>query len=122
MSGGFIVETYQCAMWAFETSNSLEKRKGLPGAVIEKILVDRLDLKLGDTFKLGQAQFYLGGVIKTIPDNGSDGFGVTPAVLSTWGSATVLDRLKSIYGENRIEEKLLEKFNENNLLTRGQTV
>ena len=56
-------------------SDALQKRKGLPGAVIEKILVDRLDLKLGDTFKLGQAQFYLGGVIKTIPDNGSDGFG-----------------------------------------------
>ena len=45
--------------------------------------------------------------------SGSDGFGVTPAVLSVWGSVTVLDRLKSIYGENRIEEKLLEKFNEN---------
>ena len=62
-------------------SDALQKRKGLPGAVIEKILVDRLDLKLGDTFKLGQAQFHLGGVIKTIPDNGSDGFGLGPRTI-----------------------------------------
>ena len=62
-------------------SDALQKRKGLPGAVIEKILVDRLDLKLGDTFKLGQTQFHLGGVIETIPDNGSDGFGLGPRTI-----------------------------------------
>ena len=62
-------------------SDALQIRKGLPGAVIEKILVDRLDLKLGDTFKLGQTQFHLGGVIETIPDNGSDGFGLGPRTI-----------------------------------------
>ena len=50
----------------------------MPGAVIEQILVDRLGLKLGDTFKLGQTKFHLGGIIKSIPDSGSDGFGLGP--------------------------------------------
>ena len=59
-------------------SKALQKEKGVPGAVIEQILVDRLGLKLGDTFKLGQTKFYLGGVIKSIPDSGSDGFGLGP--------------------------------------------
>ena len=66
-------------LYSYENlSEALQKEKGVPGAVIEQILVDRLGLKLGDTFKLGQTKFYLGGVIKSIPDSGSDGFGLGP--------------------------------------------
>ena len=66
-------------LYSFESlSEALQKEKGVPGAVIEQILVDRLGLKLGDTFKLGQTKFHLGGIIKSIPDSGSDGFGLGP--------------------------------------------
>lgn len=41
------------------------------------------------------------------------GFGVTPAVLSVWGSHTVINRLQALYGDDMIEKKLLENFNEN---------
>ena len=66
-------------LYSFETlSEALQKERGVPGAVIEQILVDRLGLTLGDTFKLGQTKFHLGGVIKSVPDSGSDGFGLGP--------------------------------------------
>ena len=56
-------------LYSFESlSEALQKEKGVPGAVIEQILVDRLGLKLGDTFKLGRTTFHLGGIIKSIPD------------------------------------------------------
>ena len=54
---------------------------GLPGGVMEKILADRLGLKLGDRFKLGTQTFRLGAVLLREPDSATAGFGLGPRTL-----------------------------------------
>ena len=54
---------------------------GLPGGVMEKILADRLGLKVGDTFKLGTQTFRLGAVLLKEPDSATAGFGLGPRTL-----------------------------------------
>ena len=51
---------------------------GLAGGVMEKILADRLGLKVGDTFKLGTQTFRLGAVLLKEPDSATAGFGLGP--------------------------------------------
>jgi putative ABC transport system permease protein len=48
------------------------------GAVMERILVDRLDLKVGDKFHLGEQEFTLRAVLLRYPDNASGGFSFGP--------------------------------------------
>ncbi len=55
--------------------------KGLPGAVIEQALADRLALQPGDTFRLGTQDFILSAILATYPDNGTGGFGLGPRSL-----------------------------------------
>ena len=54
---------------------------GLPAGVMEKILADRLGLKVGDTFKLGTQTFRLGAVLLKEPDSATAGFGLGPRTL-----------------------------------------
>lgn len=55
----------------------------------------------------------LTGVDDQIVGTADGGFGVTPAILSVWGSHIVLDRLRTIYGKDMLEKTLLENFNNN---------
>ncbi|MEI6798094.1 MAG: FtsX-like permease family protein [Pseudomonadota bacterium] len=54
---------------------------GVPGGVMEKILADRLGLKVGDTFKLGTQTFRLGAVLLAEPDSATAGFSLGPRTL-----------------------------------------
>ena len=54
---------------------------GAYGAAVAQILLDRLNLKLGDHVLVGQATFELRAVIQTEPDLLSDGFGFAPRML-----------------------------------------
>ena len=54
---------------------------GLPGAVMERLLADRLALAAGDTFKLGDQEFVLSAILAAYPDNSSGGFGLGPRTL-----------------------------------------
>lgn len=51
------------------------------GAVMERVLADRLGLSPGDTFKLGEAQFTMRAVLEKYPDNASGGFGLGPRTI-----------------------------------------
>lgn len=51
------------------------------GAVMERVLVDRLGLVAGDTFKLGSQTFTLRAVLDRYPDNSSGGFGLGPRTI-----------------------------------------
>jgi putative ABC transport system permease protein len=51
---------------------------GFPGAVMDKVLVDRLGLKVGDTFSLGVQAFRLGAVLLREPDSATGGFSLGP--------------------------------------------
>ncbi|WP_417723271.1 ABC transporter permease [Salipiger sp.] len=56
-----------------------------PGAVMAKVLADRLALAPGDTFRLGSATFTLSATIVTEPDDAGDGFGLGPRTLVRTG-------------------------------------
>jgi len=52
-----------------------------PGAVMDRVLVDRLGLKPGDSFTLGTQAFRLGAVLVTEPDSATGGFGLGPRTI-----------------------------------------
>ncbi len=51
------------------------------GAVMDRVLVDRLGLSVGEGFRLGDATFRLSAVITREPDSGAGGFGLGPRTL-----------------------------------------
>ncbi len=51
------------------------------GAVMEPVLADRLGLRAGDTFKLGEQAFTLRAILTRYPDNASGGFGFGPRTI-----------------------------------------
>ncbi|MEM8578831.1 MAG: FtsX-like permease family protein [Pseudomonadota bacterium] len=53
----------------------------LPGAVMERVLIDRLGLAVGDTFRLGTQDFRLTAVLVREPDTAAGGFGLGPRTI-----------------------------------------
>jgi putative ABC transport system permease protein len=69
-------------------SDALAGANGLPGAVMDKVLVDRMGLKVGDTFRLGVQDFRLGAVLLREPDSATGGFSLGPrTIVRTTGLA-----------------------------------
>ena len=60
---------------------ALDGTDGMPGGVMDRVLVDRLGLSVGDTFKLGLQDFRLMAVLVTEPDSAAGGFGLGPRTL-----------------------------------------
>jgi len=54
---------------------------GLPGAVMQRVLADRLALGVGDTFRLGTQDFTLTAILATEPDAAAGGFGLGPRTI-----------------------------------------
>ncbi|MEM9967155.1 MAG: FtsX-like permease family protein [Pseudomonadota bacterium] len=52
-----------------------------PGAVMERALADRLDLKIGETFNLGTKTFQLTALILREPDAAASGFALGPRTI-----------------------------------------
>ncbi|MEL6508485.1 MAG: FtsX-like permease family protein [Pseudomonadota bacterium] len=53
----------------------------LPGAVMERVLKDRLGLEAGDTFRLGTQEFILSATLVTEPDSAAGGFALGPRTI-----------------------------------------
>ena len=51
---------------------------GIPGALMEKLLADRLGLQVGDRFKMGAQEFRLGALMLSEPDSAMAGVGLAP--------------------------------------------
>lgn len=71
----------------------LSQQDGQFGAVADPLLLDRLGLKLGDSFKIGETPFTLRGTIGKLPDSISTGFQLgIPVLLSVdgLGAANIL--------------------------------
>ncbi|MBI1415797.1 MAG: FtsX-like permease family protein [Limimaricola sp.] len=66
---------------AMPLATALAGKDGLPGAVVEKALTDRLGLAPGDTFKLGTQTFVLSAILTHYPDNAAGGFGLGPRMI-----------------------------------------
>jgi len=56
-------------------------QEGLPGAVMERALSDRLGLSPGDVFALGETEFHLSALIEREPDSAASGFSLGPRTL-----------------------------------------
>ncbi|MDP2086695.1 MAG: ABC transporter permease [Gemmobacter sp.] len=54
---------------------------GTPGAVMDRVLVDRLGLAVGDTFRLGLQAFRLTAVLLREPDSAAGGFSFGPRTI-----------------------------------------
>ncbi|MEM9474340.1 MAG: FtsX-like permease family protein [Pseudomonadota bacterium] len=60
---------------------ALEGAGGLPGAVMDRVLVDRLGLAVGDAFRMGTQDFHLSAILVREPDGAAGGFGLGPRTL-----------------------------------------
>ena len=61
---------------------ALAVRGGVPGAAVESALLDRLGLKLGQVFQVGNETFTATAVLAAEPDRMSRGFALGPRVLT----------------------------------------
>ena len=66
---------------AMPLSQALAGSDGLPGAVVHPLLINRMGLQIGDTFRLGTQEFRLMAAIMREPDAGADGFGLGPRTI-----------------------------------------
>ncbi len=66
---------------AIALEDALAERDGLPGAVMEPILAQRLDLAIGDTFRLGVQEFRLNAHLTREPDGLGANFGFGPRTM-----------------------------------------
>ena len=62
-------------------AEALATKDGLPGAVMQQILIDRLGLKIGDHFRLGAQDFHLSAALIREPDSAGSGFGLGPRTI-----------------------------------------
>ena len=62
-------------------AQALSGADGLPGAVVERALADRLGLAPGDTFALGLQRFVLSALIEREPDAAAGGFAFGPKTI-----------------------------------------
>ncbi|MES0826336.1 ABC transporter permease [Ruegeria sp. SCP11] len=60
---------------------ALDGTQGLPGAVMDPVLIDRLGLTVGDRFALGAQEFVLTAALIHEPDGAADGFALGPRTL-----------------------------------------
>ena len=60
---------------------ALAGQDGHPGAVMEPILIARLGMEIGETFRLGGAEFVLMAELAREPDRATGGFGLGPRTL-----------------------------------------
>lgn len=58
----------------------------LPGAVMQQVLIDRMGLSIGDTFRLGTQDYRLMAALTNEPDSAAAGFGLGPRTIVTTGS------------------------------------
>jgi putative ABC transport system permease protein len=64
---------------------ALSRQDGRPGAVMDRVLVDRLGLSVGESFALGAQEFRLAAVLTREPDNAGGGFALGPRTLVRTG-------------------------------------
>ncbi len=62
-------------------AEALAERDGLPGAVMERILAERLGLEFGDVFRLGVQEFRLNAHLTREPDGLGANFGFGPRTI-----------------------------------------
>ncbi len=62
-------------------ARALEGRDGLPGIVLDPLLIDSMGLRMGDLVRLGDQEFVLMATLVSEPDNAAGGFSLAPRSL-----------------------------------------
>ncbi|SEC79003.1 ABC transporter permease [Rhodobacter sp. 24-YEA-8] len=74
---------------AIPLDQALEGQNGLPGAVLDPLLIERLGLAIGGTFSLGTQSFVVMAALIDEPDTGADSFSLGPrSIVATPALAT----------------------------------
>lgn len=68
---------------ALPLDQALAGQDGLPGAVLDPLLIDQMELSPGETFRLGTQDFVLMAALTNEPDSAGDGFALGPRTLVT---------------------------------------
>ena len=63
---------------AIPVAEALGDQDGLPGAILDPLLIERLGLASGDIFRLGTQEFRLSAALVREPDSASTGFALGP--------------------------------------------
>jgi putative ABC transport system permease protein len=63
---------------AIPVADALADQNGQPGAIMDPVLIDRLGLAIGDSFRLGTKSFRLTAALIREPDSASTGFTLGP--------------------------------------------
>ena len=63
---------------AIPVAKALADQNGQPGAIMDPVLIDRLGLQIGDSFRLGTKSFRLTAALLREPDSASTGFTLGP--------------------------------------------
>ena len=92
-----------------EPEGALEQLFGGPTALVEESLLIRLDLSVGDTIKIGQAELKIAGVLKKEPDRAAGAFSLGPRVLM---AQQTLDATRLVQPGSRITHRYLLKLPE----------
>ncbi|MDQ2065958.1 FtsX-like permease family protein [Xinfangfangia sp. CPCC 101601] len=66
---------------ALPVAEALAAKDGLPGAIMDPVLVERLNLHIGDSFRLGTQDFRLTAALIREPDSASAGFTLGPRIV-----------------------------------------
>ncbi len=76
------VDVQDAAGHPMSLTQALEPKNGVPGAAVEAALLDRLGLKLGQTFRVGNQTLVANAILNAEPDRMSRGFQLGPRVLT----------------------------------------
>lgn len=113
----------------------LAGRDGMPGAALDPVLIDRLGLSVGDTFRLGRQEFVVMAALLREPDTVGGGFGFGPRTLvatealaeaGLLGAGSLYDtsyRLVLREGDTlaRVRATLIDTFHDSGLRWRDST-
>lgn len=120
---------------ASKPSELVEVHEGTFGAIVDVVLLDRLNIGLGERFRIGATEFEVRGTLSSLPDGAVRGFklGLT-ALISTTALDTMTDlrpplpglltqhRYKILLDDTSYEEAaaaISERFNDDNWKTRS---
>jgi putative ABC transport system permease protein len=90
----------------------------LPGAVVEQALLDRLSLKIGDPFLIGETRFQVRAVLTEEPDRLATGFALGPRVLVRLAD---LEAARLVEGDSLFAETVRIALPERTSLAEGRT-
>ncbi|WP_323785096.1 ABC transporter permease [Thalassovita sp.] len=66
---------------AMELGAALAGQDGLPGAVMDPLLIAQMGIEIGDRFRLGTQDFVLTAALEREPDGAADGFALGPRTM-----------------------------------------